>query len=168
MEKFLIKLFDTISKYEIVTNLIPGALLAYILSYIGYELFFENVFINIIVCYYVGVVNNRFSSLCLEELMRRAKWIEWRDYDKYNKAKQERPFVATLQQTANQFRAFTAVFVLAILAFFFKLLQNNCNFFDKYGYLFLVGALFFLFFFSYRKQVNDYVIKNIDEVNEQK
>lgn len=165
MEKLISKFFDKISKYEIITNLIPGALLTYILSIIGYKVFFSNVFLDILVCYYVGIVNNRFSSLCIEELMRYKKWVKWREYDQYNKAKEKRAFIASLQQSANQFRAFAAVFILSLLAFFFKLLQDNCEFFDKYGYLFIIVALFFLFFFSYRKQINDYVVKNIDEVN---
>lgn len=167
MEKLFETVIGKISRYEIITNFIPGALLLFILTQIGFDILLGNVFLNIISSYYIGLVNNRFSSLCIEGLMRRHKWIEWRDYDKYNKAITARPFIATLQETANQFRAITAVFVLALLAIVYRLLQTISPLIKEYGYVIVILLLFLLFFFSYRKQVNDYVVKNIDEVNQQ-
>lgn len=165
MERLFETIIGKISRYEIITNLIPGALLLFILSRIGFDILFRNVFLNIVSSYYIGLINNRFSSLCVEGLMRKIKWLEWRDYDKYNKAKTERPFLATLQETANLFRAFTAVFVLALLAVAYHSIQSVWPYAQKYGYIVILSLLFLLFIFSYRKQVNDYVVKNIDEVN---
>ena len=87
MEKLFETIIGKISRYEIITNLIPGTLLLFILSLIGFDILFDNVVLNIISSYYVGLVNNRFSSLCIEGVMRKFKWVEWRDYNKYNKAK---------------------------------------------------------------------------------
>lgn len=98
--------------------------------------------------------------------MRKFKWVEWRDYNKYNKAKAARPFIATLQETANQFRAFTSMFVLALLSVAYHSIQSVWPLAQKYGYIVILFLLFLLFIFSYRKQVNDYVVKNIDEVNQ--
>ena len=98
--------------------------------------------------------------------MRKFKWLEWREYDKYNIAKAARPFIATLQETANQFRAFTAVFVLALFAVAYSSIQELCPIAKEYGYILILFLLFLLFIFSYRKQVNEYVVKNIDEVNQ--
>lgn len=166
MEKLFESIIGKISRYEIITNLIPGVLLLFILSRIGFDILFDNVFLNIILSYYIGLVNNRFSSLCVEGLMRKIKWVEWREYDKYNKAKAARPFIATLQETANQLRAFTAVFVLALFAVTYRSIQELCPIAKEYGYILILFLLFLLFIFSYRKQVNEYVVKNIDEVNQ--
>ena len=165
MEKLFETIIGKISRYEIITNLIPGTLLLFILALIGFDILFDNVVLNIISSYYVGLVNNRFSSLYVESIMRKLKWLEWRDYDKYNKAKAARPFIATLQETANQFRAFTAVFLLALLAVAYHFIQSVWPFAQKYGYIVILFLLFLLFLFSYMKQVNDYVVLNIDEVN---
>ena len=156
-------LLGKISRYEIITNLIPGALLAFILERIGFSIFAESAFINVLICYYVGLINNRFSSLCVEEPLKRWRLIQWRDYDKYNRAKKDRPFIATLQETANQYRSFTSVFILSILAIGYHSVQNLWYFAAEYGNIFIIVLLFFLFFFSYRKQVNEYVVKSIDE-----
>lgn len=166
MEKLFETIIGKISRYEIITNLIPGTLLLFILSLIGFDILFDNVVLNIISSYYVGLVNNRFSSLCIEGVMRKFKWVEWRDYNKYNKAKAARPFIATLQETANQFRAFTSMFVLALLSVAYHSIQSVWPLAQKYGYIVILFLLFLLFIFSYRKQVNDYVVKNIDEVNQ--
>ena len=60
MEKLFETIIGKISRYEIITNLIPGALLLFILSRIGFDILFDNVFLNIISSYYIGLVNNRF------------------------------------------------------------------------------------------------------------
>lgn len=164
MDKLVDTLLGKISRYEVATNLIPGTLLTLILRRIGFDFFIDSTFINLIICYYIGLINNRFSSLCVEGLMRRLNLIEWRDYNKYNKAKKERPFIATLQEIANQYRSFTAVFILSVLALGYYYIQSSCHFVAEYGYVFVIILVTLLFFFSYRKQVNDYVVKNIDEV----
>lgn len=165
METILTKLIAKISRYEIITNIVPGALLAYILTYIGYNIMLDNTILNIVVCYYVGIINNRFSSLCIEGIMKCAGWIEWREYEQYNRAKKERPFIASLQESANQYRAFSSVFLISVVAFGFSKLQETVPFFFEYGYVFVIFALFILFLLSYRKQVNNYIVKQIDEVN---
>ena len=166
MEKLFETIIGKISRYEIITNLIPGVLLLFILSHIGFDIMFDSVFLNIISSYYIGLVNNRCSSLCVEGLMRKIKWVEWREYDKYNKAKSARPFIATLQETANQFRAFIAVFLLSLFAVAYRSIQVLCPIAKEYGYIVIIILLLLLFIFSYRKQVNEYVVKNIDEVNQ--
>ena len=166
MEKLFETIIGKISRYEIITNLIPGVLLLFILSHIGFGIMFNNVFLNIISSYYIGLVNNRFSSLCVEGLMRKIKWVEWREYDKYNKAKSARPFIATLQETANQFRAFIAVFLLSLFSVAYRSIQALCPIAKEYGYIVIIILILLLFIFSYRKQVNEYVVKNIDEVNQ--
>lgn len=58
-----------------------------------------------------------------------------------------------------------SVFLLSVIAFGFSKLQESVPFFSKYGYVFVIFALFILFLLSYRKQVNYYIVKQIDEVN---
>lgn len=168
METLFGKFISMLSRYEIITNLIPGALLVYILNQFGIPIWSDNIYFNIAACYFVGMVNNRFSSLCIEEPLKKIGWIKWREYGEYNTAKKERPFIVTLQEMANQFRAMTAVFLLSILGLLYKLLASQCNCIMNYGYVILIVLLFVLFIFSYRKQINDYVVKNIDEVTGRK
>ena len=163
----LIKFLSKFSKYEILNNLIPGVALCYILSLIGYHVWGEDWVINIVVSYFIGMICSRFSSLCIEEPFKKWGWIKWREYDKYNKAKTERPFIALLQENANMYRCFAGVFVLSLVALGYKHLRECCPCLIKIEVLILLVLLALLYVFSYCKQINDYVIKNIDEVNNQ-
>lgn len=161
----LTKLLGKLSKYEILNNLIPGAVMCYLLSYIGYQVWLEGWFMNVVTAYVVGLICSRFSSLCIEWLFRKCKFIQWREYHLYNKAKKQRPFIAILQENANMYRTFTSVFLLALAAAGYKELEGCWTFLMTIKPYLLTVSLFLLYAFSYCKQVNDYVVKNIDEVN---
>lgn len=157
-----------ISRYEIINNLIPGFVLFVILRVIGFKVLeIDTIWLQVVVCYILGLVNSRFSSLVVEELARKTKFVKWRDYKKYNKAKKSRPFIATLQENANMYRSFASLFLLSLLAILYKVLCGFCPWIKVNGYWIVLVLLFCLYIFSYRKQVNDYVVKNIDEVDEE-
>jgi len=164
METIILKILESISRYEILNNLIPGTALCLILSYMGYPILDYNFGACIVICYILGFINGRFSSLVIEWLCKKTKFIKWRDYSLYNSAKKERPFVSTLQENANMYRAFVSVFFISLIAYIMQLILSECVFLQKNGFWILMILLFVLFLFSYRKQVNDYVVKNIDEV----
>lgn len=168
MESFATIITDLskkISRYDIMTNLIPGFVLYVILNRLGYNLSSGNeILIQLCVCYILGLINGRFSSFVIEGVCRTCKFVKWRDYDLYNKAKKERPFIATLQESANMYRSFASLFLLSLLAVLYKRVCCNSLWMCENGYWIVLILLFLLFVFSYRKQVNDYVVKNIDEV----
>ena len=165
METILTKLLEKISHYEILNNIIPGSALCLILSYIGYPILEYNVWACIVICYLVGIVNSRFSSIVIEWICRKTHFVKWRDYELYNKAKKERPFIVTLQESANMFRAFSSVFVISLCGYGLMELSTKWIWLTQNGIWILLVALLVLFAFSYRKQINKYVVKNIDEVN---
>ena len=168
MEQIISSLIKSLSRYEFINNLIPGVLLCYILKHIGYDFIGNNWFTNLIVGYYAGLINSRFSSLIIEEICRKLSFIEWRDYDSYNKAKESRPFITTMQELANMYRALTSVFIIALLALLYKKISIYCIWLDNNDFWIGLILLLILFLCSYRKQVNNYVIKNIDEVKNEK
>ena len=165
MENLLTKIFEKISKYEIVNNLIPGTALCFILSYIGFPILDYNFGICLIICYLAGIINGRFSSVVVESICKKRKWVEWNDYKSYNKAKKARPFVETLQGDANMYRAFASVFFIALIAWGVQIFLSQFDFVKNYGLGFLIGLLVPLFFCSYIKQIK-YVGKHIDEVEQ--
>ena len=167
METIISKISEKISRYEILNNLIPGTALCFILSYIGYPILDYSAGVCVMICYLVGLINSRFSSLVIEWLCRKTKLIKWRNYSLYNSAKKERPFVGTLQEIANVYRAFVSVFFVSLIAYGIQKLLPNCTFLQDYGLWILLSLMFLLFLLSYRKQVNEYVIKHIDEVQNQ-
>lgn len=168
METIISKISEKISRYEIINNLIPGTALCFILSYIGYPILDYSAGVCVMICYLVGLINSRFSSLIIEWLCRKTKLIKWRDYSLYNSAKKERPFVGTLQEIANMYRSFVSVSLISLIAYVIQRILPQCVFLQNNGIWILIVLLLVLFFFSYRKQVNEYVVKNIDEVENDK
>lgn len=164
METFFTKLLEKISHYEILNNLIPGSALCFILSYIGFPILDYNVWAGIVICYLVGIVNSRFSSVFIEPICRKTHIIQWRDYKLYNKAKKERPFIASLLESANMFRSFVSVFFISLCAYGIMLLSIKWVWLAQNGLWLLLLALMVLFVLAYRKQINKYVVKNIDEI----
>lgn len=168
MEKIFNSIVKGLSRYEILNNLIPGALLCYILGLLGYYHVEGNVIVHFFAFYIVGVINSRVSSLVIEEIYKKIRIIKWKPYSSYNKAKQSRPFIATLQETANMYRSFTSVFFISLLAVLYKEVCEKYTWLDNNGYWIVLILIFVIYTLSYRKQVNKYVIKNIEEVeNEQ-
>lgn len=168
METILTKLLETFSRYEILNNLIPGSALCLILSYLGYPILDYNFGVCIVICYLMGFINGRFSSLVIEWFCKKTKLIKWRKYSLYNSTKKERPFVETLQEIANVYRAFISVFLISLFAYVIQRILPHCVFLQNNGIWILIVLLLVLFLFSYRKQVNEYVVKNIDEVENDK
>jgi hypothetical protein len=164
MESILSKLPEKISHYEILNNLIPGTALCFILSYLGYPILDYGVGTCVMICYLVGLINNRFSSLVIESICRKTKFVEWRQHELYDLAKKERPFVETFLESANMYRAFISVFFVSLIAYGIQKILPESTFLQDYGLWILLSSLFLLFLFSYRKQVNKYVVKSIDEV----
>lgn len=138
-------------------------MLCYILKYLGYDFIDNNWLINFIVYYFAGIVNSRVSSLIIESLCQKLSFIEWRDYSSYNKIKKRQPFIATNQEIANMYRSMASVFMIALFVLLYKQISEYCIWFKNNGYWIGLILLFILFLFSYRKQVNNYVIKYIDE-----
>ena len=157
------KLSEKISHYEFLVNLIPGSALCFILSYIGYPILDYNMVVCIAICYLVGLINGRFASLVIEGLCRITKFIKWKEYEFYIAAKEKRPYIEKMQEEANMFRSFVSVFFVSIIAYGVKQILPLCDFLQQNGFCILMALLFLLFLFSYRKQTNKYVVKNIDE-----
>lgn len=164
MENLINTFFKSISRYEFINNLIPGIVLCFVLKYIGYNVIDGDILTNIITCYIAGLINGRVSSLLVEWVCRKTSLIEWRDYDLYRKAKEVRPFIATMQEVANMYRSMASVFLISLFAIVYKLIYTKFIWLQQNGYWIIIIILCGLFLFSYIKQVNDYVVKNIDDV----
>ena len=168
METTISKMIERISRYEIINNLIPGTALCFILSHLGYPILNYNAGISVVICYLVGLINSRFSSLIVEGICRKVNIVQWRKYELYIAAKAKRPFIETLQENANMYRAFVSVFFISLIAYVIQRIMPKCVFLQNNGIWILIVVLLVLFLFSYRKQVNEYVVKNIDEVKNDK
>lgn len=157
--KFLV---DKLSQYEFLTNILPGTVLCLILKHSGYDIIsFDNWYLTGVVFYFVGMVNNRFGSLVVEWICKKSRFITFTPYESFVMAEKKDSKITTLSMENNIVRSYISVFVLSLIALFYKTLSSEFIFFSRYQDVILLVCLLVLFGFSYRKQT-DYIRKRVE------
>lgn len=86
----LAALFGKISNYNILNNLIPGAILCVVFKYlVGYDFMSVGTLELIVIFYFVGMVNSRIGSLLLEPLLKKVHFVTFRDHKQFVAAEQK-------------------------------------------------------------------------------
>ena len=87
MEKTIELILDKISQYNILTNLIPGAVLCILLQYLAdYNVFVDSVLLNLVIIYFVGMVNSRVGSIVIEPILKKFHIVKHTPYSDYLEA----------------------------------------------------------------------------------
>lgn len=156
-------LIDKLSQYNFVTNILPGTMLCLMLKHIvGYDLFVTNEWYQMgIIFYFVGMVNNRFSSLVIELTMKKTKIVKFSNYKEFIAAEKKDSKITVLSMENNVFRSYISVCTISLIASLFKLIADNVNWIDEWKMQFLLVALLLLFMLSYRKQTS-YVRERVE------
>lgn len=159
-------LIDKLSQYNFVTNILPGTMLCLMLKHIvGYDLFVTNEWYQMgIIFYFVGMVNNRFSSLVIELTMKKTKIVKFSNYKEFIAAEKKDSKITVLSMENNVFRSYISVCTISLIASLFKLIADNVNWIDEWKMQFLLVALLLLFMLSYRKQTS-YVRERVEANN---
>lgn len=163
----LIKILVTkLSQYNFVTNILPGSVFCLILKFIvGYDLFVTDEWYQMgIIFYFVGMVNNRFGSLVIEEILKKTKIVKFAKYEDFVKAEMKDSKLTTLSTENNVFRSYISVCALSFITSLFKLTSDNVAWVNEWKEQILLATLLVLFTLSYRKQTI-YVRKRVEEDN---
>ena len=147
-------ILEKLSSYNILTNIIPGAVLCVVLRYlVGYDLFADNNWFVLGVLFYIlGVINNRFSSLVIGPFLTWIKFVKPCSYKEFIKTENVDPKVTVLSTENNVFRSYIAVFCLSLLALLYKTVLSKWAILSDNINLVVLVILVILFAFSYRKQ----------------
>ena len=164
-----LKIFvEKLSQYSFLTNILPGTILCMILTYcVGYNfLISDNWYLQGVVFYFIGIVNNRFGSLVIENLLKKLNVIKFTPYEDFVQAEIKDSKIAVLSTDNNTFRSCVSLCILSIIALLFKVLESNCTLIAnrdcKYKTLVLMILILVLFVFSYHKQTA-YVNKRVNQ-----
>lgn len=161
-------IIEKISQYGFFTNILPGTILCIALRYVvDYNLFiFDEWYLMGIVFYFVGIINNRFGSLCVDFILKKLHIVTFAPYKDYIIAEQKDAKITILSTENNVFRSYISVCLLILLSLLFKMIANNCSFIENNKSIIIITLLLILFVLSYRKQTN-YITKRIDEIKKQ-
>ena len=151
-----------ISNYNILNNLIPGAILCVIFKYlVGYDFMNVGTLELIVIFYFAGMINSRIGSLFVEWILRKIKLVTFRDHHLYVAAEQKDKKMNSLVETNNMYRSMISVaFTALIVKFYHVAVDLQWNFGNVSEWVLLV-ALLVLFAMAYRKQTK-YIVSRID------
>lgn len=159
------KFFEKISAYQILNYIIPGSVLCVLLKcWIGYNLIAYSMVENVIICYFIGMVNSRLSSLVLRKLLRATKFIKETSPEDFIRAEKKDAKLTVLSDINNMFRSMANAMILLVLAYGVKHIDTIESFIvDNFNWIAMVSLLV-LFLFSFREQTK--VVKKRVEENQ--
>lgn len=151
-----------ISNYNILNNLIPGAILCVVFKYlVGYDFMNVGTLELIAIFYFAGMINSRIGSLVLEPLLKKIKWVTFRDHHSFVEAEQKDKKINSLVEVNNMYRSMVSIgFTSLIVKFYYVGVEQQWNFGNVSEWILLV-ALLLLFAFAYKKQTK-YIVSRID------
>lgn len=158
--------FNKLSSYNLFNNLLPGILFAILLNHFTkYEISQDNILVNLFLYYFIGLTISRVSSITVEPILKKIKFITFRDYHLFVKANKEDVKLDILVETNNKFRVLLTMILLIILSkLFYSINEYILNFSENTQQYLLLILIAIIYLFAYRKQTN-YITKRIDSDN---
>lgn len=157
--------------YEILTNLIPGAVF-YVLTPLDFHLLIklDSVFLLLCLCYFFGLIVNRLGSLVFYPLVKKIGFIRYAPYEQFVQAEKCDPIhkLQILVAINNFYRSMCSMILTLI---FVRVYYDKFNC-DNFLFVIFISnwiywGLFFLFLFSYYKQTN-FVKKRVEILQKQR
>lgn len=158
----LAAIFSKISNYNILNNLIPGAVLCVVFKYlVGYDFMSVGTLELIVIFYFAGMVNSRIGSLLLEPLLKKIKWVTFRDHHSFVEAEQKDKKINSLVEVNNMYRSMISIALTSmIVKLYYVGFEVHWDLGNVSKWILLV-ALLLLFAFAYKKQTK-YIVSRID------
>lgn len=164
------KIISSIPVYNLLTNLIPGTILAALLKFCveDCDIFSltNNIWLLAVILYFLGVVNSRISSLIIVPLLRKIKLISGVDHAEFTKAelKDSTGKLTQLSRMGTEYRSYVSVFFTTIVVKLIFLWPMAKALVTEYSCVILLILGFILFLFSYKKQVV-YISSRVKNLN---
>lgn len=158
-------LLDKISSYNLFNYLLPGILFVSMTKqFTDYNFIQDNDFMGAFLYYFIGMVISRFGSLIIEPTLKNISFIKFADYKSFISASKKDEKIELFSEVNNTYRTITAMFVIFMLVKLYNHFQVRWDIPHDVTTLILVGLIFLMFLFSYRKQTN-YITKRINANN---
>lgn len=147
------ELLKKISSYNLLNNLLPGAILCFVIRhFIGFGLPSDNIINKLFIYYFFGTIINRVGSILVENIYRKIKPDAFAKYSEYIEASKIDKKIDVLSETNNMYRTFLSLLiVIACVKVYFHIIEHTTMFAKVVPYI--VGAILIVIFtLSYGKQ----------------
>jgi len=154
------KLLEKLTSYNLFNYLLPGIIFSVLFEKItNYSIIQKDIMIEVFLAYFIGLIISRVSSIVVEPLLKKIKFVKFADYKDFVLASESDKKIELLSEANNIYRVFISLFfILITIVLYEKFLQNILV--DYTNYIVIVGLLI-LFLFSYKKQTS-YITKRIE------
>tara|TARA_R110000868_G_scaffold122877_2_gene325780 strand:- start:13822 stop:14313 length:492 start_codon:yes stop_codon:yes gene_type:complete len=155
------ELLAKISSYNIFNYLLPGVLfVAFAKIWTGFSFVQDNLVIAAFVYYFIGMVISRIGSILVEPILKKFGFLNFAEYADFVRASAKDAKIETLSEANNSYRTLCALFISLLFLKLFDVVAQCLPFLSNGRTCLLLGSLFLLFLFSYRKQTS-YITKRI-------
>ena len=164
------KIISSIPVYNLLTNLIPGTVLAALLKFCveGCDIFSltDNIWILAVILYFLGIINSRISSLIFEPLMKKLKIVNCVSHADFTDAelKDTSGKLTQLSRMNNEYRSYISVFAIVLILKLIFLCSSVKDFVTDNVCWVILGLGVLLFLCSYKKQVS-YITSRVSRLN---
>lgn len=154
------KLLEKLTSYNLFNYLLPGIIFSVLLEKTtSYSIIHKDILIEAFLAYFIGLIISRVSSLVVEPLLKKIKFVKFAEYEDYVLASGSDKKIELLSELNNMYRVFISLFfILTTIVLYEKFLQDILVGYTSY--IVIIGLLI-LFLFSYRKQTS-YITKRIE------
>ena len=110
-------ILDKISSYNILNNIIPGAVFVYFWSALDIGAFPSgNIIESVVLYYFCGLIVSRVGSLVIERFFKKANLVSYAPKSEYIEATKRDSLIETLLESNNMYRTFTGLFLVLAVA----------------------------------------------------
>ena len=155
------ELLDRLSSYNLFNYLLPGVVFAIVAkSVTSYNFLQDDIFVGAFTYYFIGLVVSRVGSTILEPSLKKLHFVRFAAYEDYVRESKKDSLLEILSEANNTYRTFSSLFMLIAIVKIYELLAARFPAMASWSSWILMGALFVLFAFSYRKQTQ-YITRRI-------
>lgn len=158
------KIFDKLSSYNLINNLLPGAIFCYSLNiFLDIDIYRTNIIDNLFLYYFTGMVVSRIGSVIVEPICKKIKWVRYAEYTKYIDAVKKDEKILEFLETNNSFRTFMSLFTIVLIIKLYTFIDDKILFIKNNESEIVLFLFIILFALAYKKQTS-YIKKRIDKV----
>jgi hypothetical protein len=157
MKEFLEKL----APYHFFNYLLPGTLFVILAEKIAnYNLYQSDIFLGLLLYYFIGLAISRFGSLVFEPVLKKAGFIVFSEYEDFLDASKKDMKIEALSEVNNMYRTLFTLFFLLILLKLYMIFEPTFKLTAGWSQYILIGILLVMFLFAYRKQ-SEYITNRV-------
>ena len=97
------KLLDKLSSYNLFNYLLPGIIFSILLEKItDYSIIHKDIMIEAFLAYFIGLIISRISSLAVEPILQKIKFVKFSDYKDFVLASESDKKIELFSETNNR------------------------------------------------------------------